>query len=199
VRIFDLNHVLKQAGKVLAWKDKEDQEGDPWILIRFSPDHSPEGIGFFPEFEYAGGYLGLRLQFLKCLQSWSANEAGDEGCGGDRLFAAPLLRRVAFEGVHLAEAGCAPWQFKIFPVAPQSRDGDTGRAALGVHDPFHVIDNTLAGRAVGSGDQVLVARVFPQQGALPGVDRDDPVARGEGMGCVLGGHTGLVETVMAGS
>jgi hypothetical protein len=54
-------------------------------------------------------------------------------------------------------------------------------------------------RAVGSGDQILVARVFPQQGALPGVDRDDSVARGEGMGCILGGHTGLVKTVITAS
>jgi hypothetical protein len=99
-----------------------------------------------------------------------------------RLFYPPFLRYVAFEGIHLAEAGCAPWQFKIFPVAPQSRDDDTGRAAFGVHDSFHVIDNALTGRAVGSGDQILVARVFPQQGALPSVDSDDSVSRGEGMG-----------------
>ena len=99
---------------------------------------------------------------------------------------------MAFERVHLAEAGCAPWQIKIFPAAPQSRDDDAGRAAFGVHDPFHVIDDALTGRAVGSGDQILVARVFPQQGALPSVDSDDSVARSEGMGCILGGHRGLV-------
>jgi hypothetical protein len=50
-----------------------------------------------------------------------------------------------------------------------------------MYDPFHVIDNALTGRAVGSGDQILVARVFPQQWALPGVDSDVSVARGEGM------------------
>ena len=104
---------------------------------------------------------------------------------------------MAFVGIHLAEAGCTPWQIKIFPVAPQSRDVDAGRAASGVHDAFHVIDNALTGKAVGSGDQILVARVFPQQGALPGVDSDDSVARGEGMGCILGGHPGLVEAVMS--
>ena len=52
--------VLKQAGKVLGWKEKEDMEGDPLILIRFSPDHSPEGLGFFLELEDAGDDLGLR-------------------------------------------------------------------------------------------------------------------------------------------
>ena len=116
-----------------------------------------------------------------------------------RLFSSPFLRCVAFEGIHLAEAGCTPWQIKFFPVAPQSRDDDAGRAALGVHDPFHVIDNALTGRAVGSGDEILVARVFPQQGVLLGVDSDDSVARVGGMGCILGGHPGLVEAVMTGS
>jgi hypothetical protein len=33
---------------------------------------------------------------------------------------------------------------------------------------------------------------------LPGVDCDDAVARSEGMGGILGRHTGLVETVMTG-
>ena len=115
------------------------------------------------------------------------------------LFSPSFLWIVAFEGFHLAEPGCAPWQIKIFPVAPQSRDDDAGRAALGVHDPFHVIDNALTGRAVGSGDEILVARVFPQQGVLPGVDNDDAVARVGGMRCILGGHPGLVEAVMTGS
>ena len=73
----------------------------------------------------------------------------------------PFLRSVALDGVHLAEAGCAPWQIKISPAASQSGDDNTGIAALGVHDPFHVIDNPLTGQAVGCGDQVLVAWVVP--------------------------------------
>jgi hypothetical protein len=50
----------KKAGKVLAGKDKEDKQGDPWILIRFSSDHSPECFGILPELEDAGDDLRLR-------------------------------------------------------------------------------------------------------------------------------------------
>jgi hypothetical protein len=67
-----------------------------------------------------------------------------------------------------------------------------------VLDPFHVIDNALTGKVVGSVDRILVARVVPQQVVFSGLDRDDTVARGEGMGGILGGHTGLVGAVMAG-
>jgi hypothetical protein len=47
--------VLKQAGKMLKGKWKEDMERNPQISIRFSPDPSPEGLRVLPELDELHG------------------------------------------------------------------------------------------------------------------------------------------------
>lgn len=117
--------MLKQAGKVLGWKEKEDMEGDPLIFIRFSPDHSPEGLGFFLELEDAGDDLG----FVN--------------------FPPAFLRGVSAQGVHLAETATIPGYVIFSNKDPDTRDEEALMPIRCRPDFFHVADGFFIQRPVG--------------------------------------------------
>ena len=105
-------------------------DGDPLILIRFSPDHSPEGLGFFLGLEDAGDALGF----------------------GN--FPPPFLRHMSFEGVHLAETAAIPGHVVFSNKDPETRDEESLMTIPRRPDIFHVVDAISLQWPVGEGIRI---------------------------------------------
>jgi hypothetical protein len=118
----------------------------------------------------------------------SGNRTGGSACRRDRLFAAAFFGQVAFEGVHLAEAGEVPRDFLWTPHDPNAGEENTLQTA-GTHDRLgDMVDHILTERAVGKPKRLLAElAVQKKRDGYVGVDGDDTVAGSEGLHDRVGG------------